>query len=80
MEPRMIDWDHARQLWRDGLDTFDIARHFGVQESEIYNGFAQGRSEHEVPAPEHVRMQDCVRDERGLHKRQEAPVARPNGA
>jgi transposase len=37
----MIDWAEANQLWRDGLDTHDIAAHFNVHESEIYNGFAR---------------------------------------
>lgn len=34
----MVDWPQAKQFWRDGLDTFDIAKHFGVHESVIYNG------------------------------------------
>lgn len=32
----MVDWNQARQFWRDGLDTYDIAKFFGVPESDIW--------------------------------------------
>lgn len=65
----MIDWEQARQLFRDGLDTLDIARHFGVHEAEIYNGFAQGRSDNVVPASKRVGMQDLIGTGKGLPNR-----------
>lgn len=40
----MTDWPQARQLFKDGLDTSDIAKLFGVHESVIYNGLAVERA------------------------------------
>src|SRR5690349_3342449 len=75
---RMVDWSQARQLFRDGLDTLDIAKHFGVHESVVYNGLAveQARRSngHVLPASQPIRMEDLVRDGSGLRKRQKATV------
>jgi transposase len=34
---RLLDWQIALQMWARGKDTLDIARHFQVHESTIYN-------------------------------------------
>ena len=31
-------WLKARAMWLDKKDTYAIAEHFGVHESQIYNG------------------------------------------
>lgn len=41
----MIDWREARNLFRDGFDTAEIADQFGAAEADIYNGLAQGRGQ-----------------------------------
>lgn len=38
------DWLTALSLWHNGRDTKDIARHFGVHESVIYNGLPRWRA------------------------------------
>jgi hypothetical protein len=37
-------WLKAISLWNDGYDTADIAKHFTVPESWIYNGLSARRT------------------------------------
>ncbi len=54
----MIDWNQARQFWRDGLDTYDIAKFFGVPESDIYNGLNRRSTAYAVSSAASQGMQE----------------------